>query len=146
VRGWLYVVALHEGYRLAGIDRRELHIADLSPDLARDTRLADRVSLDDQLEARDALRALAQLPEHQRRDLTLLVAGFSYRDITQMTGGRTYTNVNKHLAKARAPAVGSDVARNGGHIGSAALFVGTCRFPRPASAKDLAGDAASHRT
>ena len=102
VWSWLYVVALHEAYRLAGIERRELHIADLSPQLAWDNRTTTRVSLDDQLEARDALRAVAQLPPRQRHDLTLFVAGFSYHDIAQMTGARTYTNVNKHLAKARA--------------------------------------------
>jgi hypothetical protein len=91
-----------EAYRLAGIERRELHIADLSPELTWDSRIANRVSLDDQLEARDALRAVAQLAPRQRHDLTLFVAGFSYHDIAEMTGGRTYTNVNKHLTKARA--------------------------------------------
>jgi DNA-directed RNA polymerase specialized sigma24 family protein len=30
------------------------------------------------------------------------VAGFSYREIAAMTGGRTFTNVNKHLVRARA--------------------------------------------
>jgi DNA-directed RNA polymerase specialized sigma24 family protein len=102
VAGWLYIVALRETYRLAGIERRELHIADLSPDIAWDNQTIERVSLDDQLEARDALRALAQLPNPQRRDLTLLVAGYSHRDIAHMTGGRTRTNVNNHLVKARA--------------------------------------------
>ena len=58
--------------------------------------------IDDALEARRALRSLAALPERQRQDLSLRVAGFSYREIAQITGGRTYTNVNKHLAKARA--------------------------------------------
>jgi hypothetical protein len=27
------------------------------------------------------------------------VAGFSYREIAAMTGGRTFTNVNKHLVR-----------------------------------------------
>ncbi len=45
---------------------------------------------------------MAELPERQRRDLVLRVAGFSYREIAELTGGRTYTNVNKHLRKARA--------------------------------------------
>jgi RNA polymerase sigma factor (sigma-70 family) len=99
--GWLYVVALHEAYRLAAIERHELPVADLSHELARDSRIPNHSLLDDQLEARDALRAVAQLPERQRRDLTLLVAGYSYREIAQMTGGRSYNNVNKHLLKAR---------------------------------------------
>ena len=38
----------------------------------------------------------------QRRDLSLLVAGFRYREIAAMTGGRTFTNVNKQLVRARA--------------------------------------------
>jgi ParB/RepB/Spo0J family partition protein len=44
----------------------------------------------------------AGLPERQRADLTLLVAGFSYAEIRELTGGRTYTNISKRLAKARA--------------------------------------------
>jgi DNA-directed RNA polymerase specialized sigma24 family protein len=48
------------------------------------------------------LRLLVQLPQGQREDLALLVAGFSYREIAEMTGRRTYTNVNKHLVRARA--------------------------------------------
>ena len=34
--------------------------------------------------------------------LTLRMPGHSYREIAAMTGGRTFTNVNKHLVKARA--------------------------------------------
>jgi DNA-directed RNA polymerase specialized sigma24 family protein len=60
------------------------------------------VTIEDQLEALEALRALAGLPDRQRQDLSLRVPGFSYREIAAMTDGRTYTNVNKHLVKARA--------------------------------------------
>ena len=45
---------------------------------------------------------LDQLSAAERRDLALRVAGFTYREIAKITGGRTYTNVNKHLRKARA--------------------------------------------
>ena len=55
-----------------------------------------------QHEAREALRALASLRPRQRRDLALLVGGFSYREIRCLTGPRTDTNVTKHIAKARA--------------------------------------------
>ena len=72
------------------------------PDGSWDAVIADAFSIDDILEAREALTILASLPERQRADLTLLVAGFSYVEIAQMTGGRTYTNVNKHIAKGRA--------------------------------------------
>jgi DNA-directed RNA polymerase specialized sigma24 family protein len=42
-------------------------------------------------EARRALQLLARLPERQREDLTLLIAGFSYREIADVTGGWTFT-------------------------------------------------------
>ena len=101
VFGWLYVVAIHEAYRLSATERRELHLEDLAIEGDWETILADRVTVEDQLQALEALRALAALPDAQRRDLSLHVAGFSYREIAAMTGGRTYTNVNKHLVKAR---------------------------------------------
>ena len=59
------------------------------------------MTVEDQLQALEALRALAALPDRQRQDLSLRVGGFSYREIAAMTDGRTYTNVNKHLVKAR---------------------------------------------
>src|SRR3954463_8087146 len=102
VFAWLYVVAIHEAYRLSAIERRELHLEDLVIEGDWETILAGRVTVEDQLEALEALRALATLADRQRRDLSLRVAGFTYREIAAMTGGRTYTNVNKHLVKARA--------------------------------------------
>jgi RNA polymerase sigma factor (sigma-70 family) len=98
---WLRVVAIHEAYRLAAADRGA-HLEDLDHSEGWDAVVAHRVTIDDTLEARRALRRLAELPERQRRDLSLRVAGFSYREIAQLTGGRTYTNVNEHLGKARA--------------------------------------------
>lgn len=100
--GWLYVVALHEAYRLSAIERRDAHLEDLAATATWDRWIADRVTIDDRVEAREALRVLADLPHSQRRDLALLVGGFRYHEIAEMTGGRTYTNVNKHLVKARA--------------------------------------------
>ena len=100
--GWLFVVATREAFRLCERDRRHDHLEMMLPDGSWDAVIADAFSIDDILEAREALELLASLPERQRADLTLLVAGFSYVEIAQMTGGRTYTNVNKHIAKARA--------------------------------------------
>src|SRR5215207_9492408 len=102
VFGWLYVVAIHEAYRLSAIERREVHLEDLAIKGDWETILAGRVTVEDQLAALEALRALAALPDRQRQDLSLRVGGFSYREIAAMTGGRTFTNVNKHLVKARA--------------------------------------------
>jgi DNA-directed RNA polymerase specialized sigma24 family protein len=100
---WLRVVAIHEAYRLFAIQRRDAHLDSLtSEDGYWHEVIADLRTLDAVLEVREALCLLAGLPERQRDDLALLVAGFSYREIAEVTGGRTFTNVNKHLAKARA--------------------------------------------
>ena len=64
--------------------------------------IPDPRSLDDALEALEALRAMTTLPERQRTDLTLKVAGYSYEEIRARTPARTRTNVNKSLVKARA--------------------------------------------
>ena len=100
--GWLYVVATREAFRLCECDHRHLHLEAMLPEGSWDAVIADAFSIDDILEVREALEILASLPDRERADLTLLVAGFSYVEIARLTGGRTYTNVNKHLAKARA--------------------------------------------
>jgi DNA-directed RNA polymerase specialized sigma24 family protein len=65
-------------------------------------QLPDQRSLEDALEALDTLRLLAALPERQRTDLALKVAGYSYKEIQARTPGRTWTSVNHSLVKARA--------------------------------------------
>jgi DNA-directed RNA polymerase specialized sigma24 family protein len=102
VFGWLYVVAIREAYRLSAIERRPAHLEDIAVTVGWEKLVGGAFSMDDALEARVALRLLADLPERQRDDLAFMVAGFSYQEIAAMTGGRTFTNVNKHLAKARA--------------------------------------------
>jgi DNA-directed RNA polymerase specialized sigma24 family protein len=100
---WLRVVAIHEAYRFSAIQRRDAHLDRLAFDDENwHEAIADPGTLDALLEAREALRLLAGLPERQRNDLALQVAGFSYREIAEMTSGRTFHNVNKHLTKARA--------------------------------------------
>ena len=105
--GWLRVVATHEAYRLSAIERRDVPLERVWPDdCDGDSRdvIADPRSLDaalEALEALEALRTVASLPDRQRRDFSLKVAGYSYEEIRVLTGGRTFTNVNKSLAKAR---------------------------------------------
>jgi DNA-directed RNA polymerase specialized sigma24 family protein len=99
--GWLYLVATREAFRLCERQRCHVHLETMLPEGSWDAVIADAFSIDDILEARQALAILASLPERQRADLTLLVVGFSYREIAHMAGGRTQTNVNKSLVKAR---------------------------------------------
>lgn len=98
---WLRVVAIHEAYRLCRAAQREAHLEDLSEADCWEALAASGAAIDDAIEARQALRQVARLPERQRADFSLLIAGFSYREIAERTDGRTLTNVNKHLVKAR---------------------------------------------
>jgi len=99
---WLRVVAIHEAYRLSARDRRHARLERLHADDGdwRDV-IADPRALEDALEALEALRTLAALPRRQREDLTMKIAGYSCEEIRNLTGGRTFTNVNKSLVKAR---------------------------------------------
>ena len=97
VFGWLRTVAIHEAWELVRREGRDGHL-ELVPDW--DELWGTDGAVDRTLAAREALRTLAALPERQRRYLTLLVAGYSYDDITRLCNA-TYTNVNKHLARAR---------------------------------------------
>jgi RNA polymerase sigma factor (sigma-70 family) len=102
--GWLVTVAVHEAYDLSRRRRGELSLDTVvAAGGDRTIRLVDTVEgptvVDESLEARRALRALASLPRRQRRYAVLRTAGFSYREIGQLTGA-THTNVNKHLVRA----------------------------------------------
>jgi DNA-directed RNA polymerase specialized sigma24 family protein len=100
---WLRVVAVREAYRLSGIERRDVRLERLSGEDGEWREVtADPRSLEDALDALEALRAVASLPERQRRDLALKIAGHSYEEIRARTPGRTMTNVNKSLVKARS--------------------------------------------
>ena len=100
---WLRVVAIHEAYRLAAIDRRARHLERLNIDEHNWQELiADPRTLDEAVTALEALRRLASLPQRQRNDLMLKVAGYSYEEIRALTPGRTFTSVSKSLVKARA--------------------------------------------
>jgi DNA-directed RNA polymerase specialized sigma24 family protein len=90
---WLRVVAIHEAYRLSAIDRREARLERLLRDDERwQDVTADHGSLEDAVDALEAVRVRASLPQRQRSDLTLKVAGYSYDEIRTLTPGRTFTN------------------------------------------------------
>jgi len=106
---WLRTVAVHEAYRLLRRERVTISLDGLaSPDAdAGDEPFPGWLSalaedrLDEQIEARRALRALRNLPPRQRQYVAWKVAGHSYQEIRELAGGVTYTNVNKHLVRGR---------------------------------------------
>lgn len=101
--GWLRTVAVHKAYGLSRQERRDVRLEDLAGEADWEALIGGSRPLDAATEARRALRTLAALPALQREDLTLLVAGFSYREIASLgRRPRSVNNVNKHLTKARA--------------------------------------------
>jgi len=85
--GWLRVVAIHEAYRLSALGRREMLLVPPRSDQPDWTdTIVDSRTLDDAIRTLDALEALASLPQRQRTDLVLKVAGFSYDEIAELTG------------------------------------------------------------
>jgi RNA polymerase sigma factor (sigma-70 family) len=100
VYGWLRRVAIREAWALSRKEQREA-----GPGYDDAHTLADRQSapldVDGAVATRAALEALAALRERERRYLTLKTAGYSYQEIADRCGV-TYTNVNKHLRRARA--------------------------------------------
>ena len=102
ITAWLRVVAIHEAYRLLAIEHRQSRLALLqSRDDDSHAVVVDPRTLDDAVEALEALRAVASLPQRQRDDLSLKLAGFTYEEIRARTPARTMTNVAKSLRKAR---------------------------------------------
>jgi RNA polymerase sigma factor (sigma-70 family) len=90
-RAWLVTVAIHEWIRLrrgAPIPLEHLPEPAAAP-------------LEDLLEARAALRAVAELRPVRRRVFERRVAGLSYHEIAGELGV-TYTNVNRHVRESRA--------------------------------------------
>ncbi len=98
---WLRTVAIREAWALSRTQRRTVALDELTDLDEEPPALAGPADqLEDALEARRALRALAALPDRQRRYLTLLASGHSYQEIAHVEQA-TYTNVNKHLTRAR---------------------------------------------
>jgi len=93
--GWLYTVARREALHTFRREERPDRLEDV-PEPATETG-----DVDDAVEAREALGLLAGLTTNQRRALGLLVAGYSYNEICDLTG-HTYTWVNRHIREGRA--------------------------------------------
>jgi RNA polymerase sigma factor (sigma-70 family) len=81
--------------RLQGADSEQSYLELMPSESPGPAELAIRA---ENLDERQAM--LAQLKSDQRRALGLLAAGFSYREICQITGW-TYTKVNRSVAEGR---------------------------------------------
>ena len=102
--GWLCTVAIHEGYRLSRLERRQdrLDVGAGRGDgtLLRAELVEDlRACLERQQEARAALGRVGELCPRQRELCALQVAGLSYREIADLTGDSTRT-VDRQLTRA----------------------------------------------
>lgn len=96
VLAWLTTVAVREAIRLERRDRRPTELTDHLGE-----SLEDRKSdLSTAAEAREALRALADLPPRQRDALGRKIAGFSYDEISEQTGD-SWRTVERQLLRAR---------------------------------------------
>lgn len=106
VTGWLFTVARNEAIHLCGQDRSAAHLARVW-----DTGSAhgvegveydppSPVTIEDQVEARDALRQVAALRPVRKRVFERHLAGLTYEEIVAEQG-LTYTNVNRQVVDSR---------------------------------------------
>lgn len=93
---WLRTVAVREAIRL---DRR-FRLTNLLSEEALEYAVGTAIEMDDELEARQALKAVADLPPRQRRALGLQAAGYSYDEIAELTGD-THRTVERQVMRAR---------------------------------------------
>lgn len=104
VYGWLRTTAIREAWLLSARERRTVSLDLPGGEAASTWTLADAIpgtSVDLELDAREALRAVAGLRDNQRYALSRLIAGLSYAEI-QAEAGLSYRQVDRHLARARA--------------------------------------------
>lgn len=99
--GWLYVVAIRQGYVLSGRLRRE-PAAGLPSDLPQRALATSDIwsAVERHLELEASRVLLAQIPERKRQLVLLHAAGFSYEEIARMTGD-TLRTVERQLLRAK---------------------------------------------
>jgi RNA polymerase sigma factor (sigma-70 family) len=91
---WLYVVALHEGYRLGDRARREVAIDSTE-------RLVGADAIDRTLH-RERVELVRALPARKRELVLLHAAGFTYPEIARITGNSLRTVERQLLRGKRA--------------------------------------------
>jgi RNA polymerase sigma factor (sigma-70 family) len=98
IYGWLRTVAIREAWRLARRETRDDRLDGL-PGGVWEQQFATEIGLEEQVRAREALRALTRLHPHERRYMELRVAGYRYRELCDRCG-TTYTHVNRWVTRA----------------------------------------------
>ena len=102
-RAWLLTTAEREAWRLRQIEAE--HVSLSVGEQGGESAVWDVPDRRDQvairMRLREALGALAEVPERRRSIKALQVTGFSYDEIAELRG-LTYTRVNRMLAEANA--------------------------------------------
>jgi RNA polymerase sigma factor (sigma-70 family) len=95
VFAWLRRVAIREAWRLRSRQQQDLPLDNVPPH-----HQPQGIDLHIEVDAHDALRALATLRPRQRDLLTLKVTGYSYDEIAQLRN-TTPRTVHRQLVRAR---------------------------------------------
>ncbi len=97
---WLAKTAMHEAFRLARRDRRDISL-DATLEQTGERLLRARGSATDEVvQRRASLEAIASLPERQRELVWLQGLGFSYAEMASRTG-YTPRTVERQLLRAK---------------------------------------------
>lgn len=94
---WLTKIAIRHAWRLMSRETREVPLESLAEDM--DVRHA-AVDVELAMRARDAIIAVADLPERRRQLVSMILAGYAHDEISQLTNMSCRT-INKQLTKAR---------------------------------------------
>lgn len=97
VFGWLRLTAVREAWDLSARERRAIPLND---EITPDRRSFTATDLELQIDARDALRAVATLDPVRRRTDSRHIAGLSYAEIAA-ENQQTTRQIQRHLRRAR---------------------------------------------
>jgi RNA polymerase sigma factor (sigma-70 family) len=101
VMAWLARTAVHEAFRLARRDRRDLSLNAALEGGEEPAWATAPGTPEQQLEHRERIAQLRQLPERQQRVVWLQAFGLSYIEMA-VHEGCTRRTVERHLVRARA--------------------------------------------